>query len=530
MTHTNKLYTVLINSIVAVIFLFAAGHVLFSDIANLISVTPDDASYYLKIAENYTFGKGFTFDNINGTNGFQPLWEFLIIPVMFISDSMSQENKLRIILFLQLILLSLSFIVFNKILSRYYSGKFILAFSICFAVFVYFNALNGMESSLMILLTSLLFRSAVNSEIFNEEKGSGFFFGIILGLLILSRLDMIFIAVCIFIFLIPGFRKDGLAKAFKIILGTSVIVLPYLLYNLTVFGNVIPVSGYLKAGFSIADITGKLRLLMQYRESYFLFFSVVFLIWHVLSERRSDEDRKNSFSAMVTVLIISNALLFLYMLLFLNWVIFYWYFIPFSLTFSVLTCIVFSNLLKDRKSAFLNISYFAVISFISVYWGYKIYFNYSPDKYSTGNNWNIESYNAAIWTRNHTDMQDNFAMKDAGHFSFFSGRNVINLDGLANNFEYQEVLKNKKLNEYLINNHVKYISQHALWKRDEITSGDYDTLSLKFVSHKYSAESDPVILHKADEVYRSEPYFDDGNRTVFIIWKLNRDSLNNNSE
>ncbi|MEZ4689439.1 MAG: hypothetical protein R3A12_04375 [Ignavibacteria bacterium] len=32
-------------------------------------------------------------------------------------------------------------------------------------------------------------------------------------------------------------------------------------------------------------------------------------------------------------------------------------------------------------------------------------------------------------------------MKDAGHFSYFSGREVINLDGLVNSFEFQEILR-----------------------------------------------------------------------------------------
>ena len=119
------------------------------------------------------------------------------------------------------------------------------------------------------------------------------------------------------------------------------------------------------------------------------------------------------------------------------------------------------------------------------------------------------------------------AMKAAGHFSFFSERDVINLDGLVNDFEYQEVLKNKKLNEYLKNNNVKYLSQHAIWKRDDVIRGEYDTLEFKLISHKYSAESDPVLLLKKNEVYRSAPYYDDGNKAVFIIWKLNHEALNN---
>ncbi len=520
----NKFYSVLINSITVLLILFAAGYILFSDISKIISNTPDDASYYLKIAENFTLEKGFTFDNINITNGFQPLWEYLLIPVMRIADSQPPENKLRIILLVQLVLISISLLIFNNVLRKFFQDKYILAFDIFFAVFVFFNAINGMETSLMILLISLLLCSAVKQKIFEtESKGREFTWGIILGLLILSRLDMIFTVIGIALIFISGFRKDSLNRIIKIFSGTAIILIPYLLYNFICFGNIIPVSGYLKTGFLQTGLIDKLKLLLKYRESYFFICSLIYLGWQLIFKKRNETDKRNSFSDFINVLIISNIFLFLYMLIYLNWVIFYWYFIPYSLVFSVVVCIVFSHLFKDKESAFVNIFYFGVILFTAFYWGQKIYVNYSGYNSVKENNWNIESYKAASWIKDHSGVKDIMAMKDAGHFSFFSGRNVINLDGLVNDFEYQEILKNKKLNEYLKNNSVKYLSQHALWKRDDVISGEYDSLDFKLFSHKYSAESDPVILLKKNEVYRSAPYYDDGNKSVFIIWKLNRE-------
>ena len=45
-----------------------------------------------------------------------------------------------------------------------------------------------------------------------------------------------------------------------------------------------------------------------------------------------------------------------------------------------------------------------------------------------------------MWTKKTTNPETVLAMKDTGHFAFFSGRNVINLDGLVNSFSYQDVL------------------------------------------------------------------------------------------
>lgn len=40
----------------------------------------DDAYYYFRIAENIARGNGSTFDGINTTNGYQPLWCWLLVP------------------------------------------------------------------------------------------------------------------------------------------------------------------------------------------------------------------------------------------------------------------------------------------------------------------------------------------------------------------------------------------------------------------------------------------------------------------
>lgn len=51
-----------------------------TSIEKILSIFVDDAFYYLKIAQNIALGKGFTFDGVNPTNGFQPLWQFILVP------------------------------------------------------------------------------------------------------------------------------------------------------------------------------------------------------------------------------------------------------------------------------------------------------------------------------------------------------------------------------------------------------------------------------------------------------------------
>ena len=45
------------------------------------TLTFDDAYYYFGIARNVADGHGSTFDGINSTNGYHPLWLALCVPV-----------------------------------------------------------------------------------------------------------------------------------------------------------------------------------------------------------------------------------------------------------------------------------------------------------------------------------------------------------------------------------------------------------------------------------------------------------------
>lgn len=70
--------TVLV-AIISGIHLYAA----FSDAYNFPNswFTRDDAYYYFKVAQNITEGHGITFDGINLTNGYHPLWMIVCIPI-----------------------------------------------------------------------------------------------------------------------------------------------------------------------------------------------------------------------------------------------------------------------------------------------------------------------------------------------------------------------------------------------------------------------------------------------------------------
>ncbi len=76
-----SLFEVLLIAVIVGIHLYAA----FSDAYNLPNFwfTRDDAYYYFKIAQNITLGLGSSFDGLNPSNGYHPLWMVVCVPIFF---------------------------------------------------------------------------------------------------------------------------------------------------------------------------------------------------------------------------------------------------------------------------------------------------------------------------------------------------------------------------------------------------------------------------------------------------------------
>ena len=79
MMKQYRWFEILLALAMLAISLYAA----FSDSQNLSWrwFTRDDAYYYFKVAQNISEGHGSTFDGINPTNGYHPLWMLVCIPI-----------------------------------------------------------------------------------------------------------------------------------------------------------------------------------------------------------------------------------------------------------------------------------------------------------------------------------------------------------------------------------------------------------------------------------------------------------------
>jgi len=398
-----------------------------------------------------------------------------------------------------------------------------------------------MESAVLVFFLALALHVGARMDASgSRDPKRELLLGIVLGLVVLARLDMVFLPLVVVAVSFasalrggnggralrgggegPGFqeRRARLVRTLCIGAGAAAVVLPYLVYNKVSFGAVMPISGLLKSSFPrLSDPAYALSTLGK-RALAGLLLAAGYAVYSIVRLRstRSIDDGRGYYRSAMTVMAFAILLHFAHTLFFMKWAVFRWHYISYVLFGAVAICEPVERVLgpagSKRPRALYWIAVAAIIAVGSVAVSRGVNRPFDRD-------WGQAAYAAARWARENTGADAVFAMKDAGNFAYFSERHVINLDGVVNNLEYQAALREKNLRGYLAIKGVDFLVQHAFWDRPDVTKGEYDSLSVSYRSRRFECESDSLALRKSDEVYRSQPYFDGPYETVFVIWKI----------
>jgi len=209
---SSRWFEILLVSIIMAISLYAA----LSDSQNLSWrwFTRDDAYYYFKVAQNISEGHGSTFDGINPTNGYHPLWMLVCIPV-FALARFDLILPLRVLLLVMGGLSAATAILFYRLIGKVFTpavgaiAAVYWAFNYDVLVRVYQQGLEtGIAVFFVVLLVYKLYEfetSWRNSLVTTKQLLT---LGLIAMLTVLSRLDLIFLAGMVGIWVI--FRKSPL--------------------------------------------------------------------------------------------------------------------------------------------------------------------------------------------------------------------------------------------------------------------------------------------------------------------------------
>lgn len=520
----------------AVVIVFLSGRLIlyaFREMEAVVTRVPDDTGYFYKIALNVVLGKGLTFDGINQTNGFQPLWLYLLLPLAWAMREAPADLYFRATLIYQLSLVAIAGIVFFFAMSLYSRRSAALAATTLFYIFGIRNFANGMETGILVLCLSELLYFSLKYRPFSGSSTikHAFIFGLLLGLTILARLDMVFLLGIIYAFVLwqvlfstKRTDKIQLIRQFLAsVIAFILVTIPYFIYNSTQFGSVMPISGQLKntfphilqPSFGADRFPSEVLLIVISICTFSLMGSFLFLRSRAAS---TGQDRYK-----LTILLIGSLYVLIHYVhtaLFMKWAVFSWHFAFYY--FQV--CVVLVYLLdwiSVRLPAFAKRPVIAIV--IMALFVVLLERTYRVAT-TQPRGWQFQSYRAAAWVRNNLPPDARLALKDAGLFGLLSERSVVNLDGLVNNLEYQEYLRMRRLNDYFRQKGIQYLVVHAYWpdapKYEEFVSATYTHLDIPYRSQLYGAFSDPIRVYREDEVYRSPIYYDGQHKTVFVIWRL----------
>lgn len=199
--------------------------------------TRDDAYYYFKVAQNISEGHGSTFDGINRTNGYHPLWMLICIPI-FALARFDLILPLRILLLVMSGLSVATAILLYRLLGRLFAPA-IGAIAALFWAFSY-QVLNtiykqGLESGIAAFFVVLLVYKLYDFEIsWRKQKVSNrqlIVLAIIAVLVMFSRLDLVFLAGMVGLWVV--FREHPL-RIFLPIDIVSIVILTILAFMIRV--------------------------------------------------------------------------------------------------------------------------------------------------------------------------------------------------------------------------------------------------------------------------------------------------------
>lgn len=482
----------------------------------------DDSYYYFQVAWNVVCGRGLTFDGINETNGFHPLWMAVLLPVHLVADA-DPTARLRLIAVLITVLAGLSLWIAYRSLARL-AG--IAAGLVGVALMLTPPLLNpllcGLEPILTIPLLFVLIGWWSTCDIVAPDAPASrqIKLGLLLGLIFLSRLDTAFIILAVLVAIFVAWVRQVAAQRSivrligmyaRIGLASAVLVAPYIIWNVHSFDAVVPISGKLKTTFPDVSFTGR-----QLASSHTLFgvglLGVGALVWVILfAQVRAMGRRLDRGMQILLALWIGCALHFVNTLLFMNWAVHWWHYASYIPMALVGTALVVRLWVGAQARPMRVAAPLAAAIVVAAVVGYQL------DERMRGKH-HQPWLDAAQWTGANLPDGTVLGMTDCGMFGFFCRHATVNLDGVINGRRFQDALRDRRLHDYLRDCGITHMADYEVRYRDGMRV-------VRLPARLYQERGGALLATPLAEVYRSEPYrdaFHADEDIHFAIWTLDR--------
>jgi hypothetical protein len=438
---------------------------------------PDDAFYYYKTAINIRNGLGPTFDTLNMTNGFHPLWMAICAGVAFITQDL--DSYLLLILLANLGLV----VLVSVLLLRLFGPQLGLAFTalLLFAVNCHFYTttalFSGLETPLYVALVLLTVHVLTRTSL--DETRQMAIAGLLVALALLARTEFVLFLPVAVVYGLFRVRREGVrprpAALAAFVLPVVALVGPYLAWNYSLTGHLQQVSGLVKdftyAG-SIDGSTSFAHAAAKYaRHAPIFLFSrsldllvwalvavTVFAVWRRPAILRPLKDPRLILLGVFSVVTV------LYYMASYGLEFRPWHLAVAMVTFQLFFVLVLGSAWPVvRRTMPLKWGFVALVAVIWTQYFFQVpqfrqryqdthYHFIAPVHYH---------HEVAGWIREHVPEDRTIGMWNAGYVGYFSDRKVINLDGLINGRELYEYLTDGPgVWQYILDKKIDYISDY----------------------------------------------------------------------
>jgi hypothetical protein len=471
----------------------------------------DDSFYDFQIARHIAQGDGPTFDGTHLTNGFQPLYVAVLVPLYRVAGS-SETVPIHAALVISALFSVASAYLLYRLLARRVNeaAAIIAAGAWSFAPIVMRQTANGLETSLavfMIAVTVCFYLETVRPGL-HASRRRMIAMGALAGGCILARADLGFLvlAMCLDYLLVRRAQRAGHRWRTEVAIaaGTCLVVcLPWMVYGIAAVGSPVPESGratrFLALAYAPFFDLGPATMSAEgptasFVATHFLrsveTFKVVpvlhpafravrkagvrldashgseiaadvlgvavlfgFVFWW-MKRRRSDEGRPaREFEFLIWF---SAAMIAAYSTFVFGVFFFLRYYYPVYFVAMIFAGCAAHDVIQHVQKSRAPVrrvalaaagAYAAALLFM----GYGSAFRSLPV---------YRFYDAARWIRTHTDSSDTIGVFQSGAIGYLSGRRVINLDGKVNR-EAFEALREGRLSTYVASAGIDLLMDNA---------------------------------------------------------------------
>ena len=474
----------------------------------------DDAGYYFNVARNHALGYGYSFDRLHPTNGFNPLYAWLLIGAYrLLVPDLSLLGCYRVGILLSFVAIVVGAIFLLRLVGAFLEAggqrgpvaRFMVAAGLAFyAFFLAAKSYYGMDAGLVLLFGTVLADRTMRVGLLAPGARAAAIDGALLALLFLARVDTLPLLVAAFGLMAQAARDTAAGRR---LLGrlavTAALVAPFVAWSTRSFGTWMPVSARLKSTFPLADLARSLETIRHTslnpadQVAFLLAFAVaaaasVVLLARGLRGRGLPVSGRQGVFALLSFYLFGRLL---YMGLFSRMDVQGSYAIL-AHVYLVLAWIVATELAERRAAAAASgrVAVASAALLILVSGGLLLGKARSMRAWAAAGGARETALAAAI--RSATGPDDVIYGGAFGLLGFFTDRAWINGDGVANNYDYQRALAAGELERYLRTNrvtHVVYVTPPGA----PPAPGDFRMLTVRggFTgrANDYRAEARPIL-------------------------------------